>query len=64
MMEDGGAEALPEIDSHPACTSPERKQKNDIKGQNETKHLNFEFSNTNRQRCPQTKLMKFDTHTS
>ena len=42
-MEDGGAEALPEIDSHPACTSPERKQKNDIKGQNETKHLNFEF---------------------
>ena len=52
-MEDGGAGAPRETETHLACTSPEGKHKCHIRSKHKTQHL-YGFSKANRE-----KLMKF-----
>lgn len=65
MMEDGGVEALLEIETHPACTSPERKQNYEIKIKHEIEHPDSKFdgfSKTNGQSS--AGKAKFSTQTA
>ena len=64
-MEDGGAEAPHETETHPACTSPERKHKCHIRSKHETEHLNsklYGFSKTNREKLMMHKVYWIHYH--